>query len=64
MRGEGALYACDKSEEALATARRYWARAGVEGIVKEKFGDAKESVREDDVCVQAPCWGAARRCPQ
>ena len=46
MRGEGALYACDKSEEALATARRYWARAGVEGIVKEKFGDAKESVRE------------------
>lgn len=40
------LYVCDKSEEALVTARRYWARAGVEGIVKEKFGDVKESVRE------------------
>lgn len=46
MREGGRVYACDRDEEALATARRYWALAGVEGRVTEKFGDAKESVRE------------------
>ena len=41
----GRLYACDRSEEALAVARRYWTSAGVDERIVEKFGDAKESAR-------------------
>ncbi|CEF97659.1 O-methyltransferase, family 3 [Ostreococcus tauri] len=46
MRPGGTLYACDRDEDALRVARRYWSRAGVDDVVKEKYGDAKESVRE------------------
>jgi predicted O-methyltransferase YrrM len=45
MREGGRLYACDRSEEALEVARRYWTSAGVDERIVEKFGDAKESAR-------------------
>jgi predicted O-methyltransferase YrrM len=46
MREGGVLYACDKSEESMEVARRYWKLAGVEKKIVEKIGDAKVSVLE------------------
>jgi len=46
MRAGGVVYACDKSEESFAVARRYWDEAGVRDRVIEKNGDAKASVVE------------------
>ncbi|MDC1215315.1 class I SAM-dependent methyltransferase [bacterium] len=42
----GKLVACDSSEPSFEVARRYWKKAGVDGIVMEKLGDGKQSLQE------------------
>lgn len=44
MREGGKLYACDRSEESMEVARRYWKEAGVEGKIEERVGDARVTV--------------------
>ena len=38
MREGGKLYACDRSEESMEVARRYWKEAGVEGKIGDPDG--------------------------
>jgi caffeoyl-CoA O-methyltransferase len=41
---EGRIVACDRNEETMAIARRYWAEAGVEGRIEVRLGDAGETL--------------------
>lgn len=43
---EGRIVACDVSEEYTATARRYWAEAGVTGRVDLRIGPASETLQK------------------
>jgi predicted O-methyltransferase YrrM len=44
MPEDGRLICCDVSEEFTAIARRYWARAGLEGRIELKLGPAVETL--------------------
>ena len=41
---EGRIVACDRNEETMAIARRYWAEAGVAGRIEVRLGDAGETL--------------------
>ncbi|WP_300544176.1 O-methyltransferase [Maricaulis sp.] len=42
--GAARLYGCDSSEDYTAPARRYWAEAGVDGLIELRIGDARETL--------------------
>lgn len=37
---DGRLVACDRDEHAMATAREFWLKAGVAGVIEERLGPA------------------------
>jgi len=41
---DGRLIACDVNEEALAVARRYWRRAGVDGRIELRIGEVGDAL--------------------
>lgn len=41
---DGTIIACDVSEEFTSVARKYWARAGVEGKIELRLGPASETL--------------------
>jgi predicted O-methyltransferase YrrM len=43
---DGSIVCCDKSEEWTAIARRYWAKAGIEGKIDLRLGSALETLDE------------------
>jgi O-methyltransferase len=43
---DGEVITCDRSKEWTAIARRYWKKAGVDGRIKLRLGEAEETLKQ------------------